>query len=667
MRIPCFFHAMDVLTWLVVMASLGFMGHAAQGQGALGVLDMDVLVPPGGVLSNGAPANLSVAPGDLLLSPIQSPTSMFHVLVDDEANMTWAEQTPFRGFFMKPWGPGEFVWYNYALRKWTVVDPNFTTLDTLTQTFVADDDYHDVHRFDDGSYLVVLLEELYMDLTELGGLDNAKVLNPRMLHLDQNETVLREWSGLEHLPIDPALDNLLFSTVDHLHWNAVQFDAHGGLLMSFRNRDQIVRLRPDDWSIHWKLGGPDTDFELTDPGWEGFHVQHDVHDLGNNRILLFDNGIFNANGYLSRALELELDTVNFTATNVWQFAHPSGVYAPAQGSAIRLANGNTLIGWGTAETGEFGTRVTEVTPDGQIAFEVRMADGSTMYRARKYPPGTLSGCQEEGAVNPSPSPWVLGPAPCLFDVDADGDGWTDVEGDCNDDDATAYPGAFETLDDGVDQDCDGMDAVAGCTDVSATNFSPWANVPDGSCLHALSLTVDFALEWVTLGSPNWDLSMAAVQVSIDGFASHSTLGASAVAFHAAQFELDVPVGALSHRFVRPDGVVEGIVRGVEVLEGTGSLALDVACFNELVPCLGCSQPGSTNFNPLAMPGGTCLGEILVGCTYQEASNYDPLASMDDGSCVFDSPTPCMADLDDDGVVASSDLLLMLVGLGSACP
>ena len=205
MRIPCFSHAMDVLTWFVVMASLGFMGHAAQGQGALGVLDMDVLVPPGGVLSNGAPANLPVAPGDLLLSPVQSPTSMFHVLVDDEANMTWAEQTPFRGFFMKPWGPGEFVWYNYALRKWTVVDPNFTTLDTLTQTFVADDDYHDVHRFDDGSYLVVLLEELYMDLTDLGGLDNAKVLNPRMLHLDQNETVLREWSGLDHLPIDPCL------------------------------------------------------------------------------------------------------------------------------------------------------------------------------------------------------------------------------------------------------------------------------------------------------------------------------------------------------------------------------------------------------------------------------------------------------------------------------
>ena len=77
---------------------LGFHGACCARPRALGVLDMDVLVPPGGVLSNGAPANLPVAPGDLLLSPVQSPTSMFHVLVDDEANMTWAEQTLFAGF-----------------------------------------------------------------------------------------------------------------------------------------------------------------------------------------------------------------------------------------------------------------------------------------------------------------------------------------------------------------------------------------------------------------------------------------------------------------------------------------------------------------------------------------------------------------------------------------
>ena len=63
------------------------------------------------------PADLPVQSGDLLLSLVQSPTSMFAALVDDEANMTWAEQTPFRGFYMKPWGPGEFVWYDYSLAQ----------------------------------------------------------------------------------------------------------------------------------------------------------------------------------------------------------------------------------------------------------------------------------------------------------------------------------------------------------------------------------------------------------------------------------------------------------------------------------------------------------------------------------------------------------------------
>ena len=117
------------------------MGHGCTFcQGALDDLDLEVMVPPGGVLDNGGSADLPVQSGDLLLSLVLSPTSMFAALVDDEANMTWAEQTPFRGFYMKPWGPGEFVWYDYSLRKWTVVDASFTTLDTLTQSFAPDDD-----------------------------------------------------------------------------------------------------------------------------------------------------------------------------------------------------------------------------------------------------------------------------------------------------------------------------------------------------------------------------------------------------------------------------------------------------------------------------------------------------------------------------------------------
>ena len=57
----------------------------------------------------------------------------------------------------------------------------------------------------------------------------------------------------------------------------------------------------------------------------------------------------------------------------------------------------------------------------------------------------LCGCSD-GAFDTDPIP------------DEDGDGFDERE-DCDDRDAAAYPGAPETADDGVDQDCDGLDSL----------------------------------------------------------------------------------------------------------------------------------------------------------------------------------------------------------------
>ena len=54
--------------------------------------------------------------------------------------------------------------------------------------------------------------------------------------------------------------------------------------------------------------------------------------------------------------------------------------------------------------------------------------------------------------------------------------------------------------------------------------------------------------------------------------------------------------------------------------------------------LGCTDPNATNYNPLAtVDDGSCIiptNPIIPGCMDPTATNYDPSATVDDGSCVY---------------------------------
>ena len=81
---------------------------------------------------------------------------------------------------------------------------------------------------------------------------------------------------------------------------------------------------------------------------------------------------------------------------------------------------------------------------------------------------------------------------------------------------------------------------------------------------------------------------------------------------------------------------------------------------------GCTDSLALNFNPLATEDdGSCIYLDIPGCTDTLALNYNPLATVDDGSCLTDLPG-CMDDLainynplatEDDGSCIYLDIVL----------
>ena len=231
--------------------------------------------------------------------------------------------------------------------------------------------HHEITFLGDGRMIYPSWNRIVFDDSANGGAeettfvsDRLRVWDPASGRIEQVWDAAEAWDVRDpnqRVPKPARRDGLINWT----HLNSISVGPRGNLLLSFRERHQVVSLSPDFRTIEWQLHGPDSDFVFPNPA-DRFYGQHTAAQLANGNILLFDNGWRRPEaegGHYSRALELRLDAAAGTAVKVWEYRPTPDVYSLAAGNAYRLRNGNTLVNFGRIESGLEDAPLTVVEVD----------------------------------------------------------------------------------------------------------------------------------------------------------------------------------------------------------------------------------------------------------------------------------------------------------------
>ncbi len=216
---------------------------------------------------------------------------------------------------------------------------------------------------------------------------------------------------------------------------------------------------------------------------------------------------------------------------------------------------------------------------------------------------------------------------------------------------------------------DGTCEFSGCTDENADNYDANANIDDGSCIFS-GCTYEDATNYDANASVDDGSCIFDIAQDVPGCADVNAVNYNpAVTIDDGSCEY---AGCTNEAATNYDATVT-YDDGSCIIEGcTDPLACnyDDSATTDDGSCAlpdGCTDQNACNYDAAATcDNGSCEFDSCTGCTYADALNYSETATNDDGSCQFDLANPCPEDLNEDGLVNSSDLLQFLGSFGSSC-
>jgi len=191
----------------------------------------------------------------------------------------------------------------------------------------------------------------------------------------KDNKVVWQWDASDYpeFYLNTVVLNKFYDTAalhDYIHINGMTLDPRdSNLIMSFRNQNQLVKIKRYTGEIVWRLGGRSSDFPLT--AEQFFLRQHNV-TFADSTLMLFDNGESSMRPF-SRILEFKLDELRKEINYFKSYKIPKPV-SNTQGS-VQIIGEDYFIGGGSAG---YVLMVNKNT--GKIKFEIQ-TNQISLYRA----------------------------------------------------------------------------------------------------------------------------------------------------------------------------------------------------------------------------------------------------------------------------------------------
>lgn len=337
----------------------------------------------------------SPTPGDLFLTPFSADPKAtlppYLLILDTSGDVVYYRRLATIGLdFKRHLLPSGAVRYSYISEgRVHVLDERFAP---VAQVQLLATDRHpaylsDVHDFqmlaEDHFLLMAYVDKVVSNVPEAlpHPAEGARVLAAFVQEIRAGAVVF-EWDSAEHpelYALSTEGNNFADATVaaDYAHMNSMVVDGRdGGLIMSFRHLDAVLKVSRSDGAILWRLGGADDSF-ATAPAERPSH-QHFASLLPDGRLQLFDNG--NAS-MASRVLTFGIDEAGSAVSSF--ASQPLGYYAFAMGSVQRFGT-SLVVGLGAHGVGVPDMiEIDQAT--GERTMELTLPAGYYSYRALKFP------------------------------------------------------------------------------------------------------------------------------------------------------------------------------------------------------------------------------------------------------------------------------------------